>query len=97
MPYNNPETQKKYNTETIARLRAEAFPRLAAMMGQRCRRCGFTDIRALRLRPLVGALKPSRSSRVVADFHRRILREAVKNESHLACYDLLCANCDLTT
>lgn len=97
MPYADPAEQRCYNTQMKARVRAEALPRLAALMGPRCQRCGYSDIRALRLIPLPGALPPSKTSRAPQDYHRRVLRDVEQTPEHLECYDLLCANCDLTT
>lgn len=83
VPYESPG--KTAHRKYIRRLRAAVI----AVLGGRCVRCAFTDVRALQIDHVEGGGTQERRSLSGAALCRKILRDPASGK-----YQLLCANCN---
>lgn len=70
-----------------AKLRVAIF----AILGSRCVKCGFDDLRALQIDHINGGGSKQRKGLAGRDYHRAILDELLGGSSD---YQILCANCN---
>ena len=73
-----------YNRETRRSLKLQIF----ALLGDKCRHCGFTDVRALQIdHRQGGGKKEIMAAKAYITYYRKVIKD-------LSPYQLLCANCN---
>lgn len=95
---NSRKTQAKYrenNREKIKKasklFHERSRKKLMDLLGNKCKKCGFSDYRALQIDHINGGGIKERALFNTKDFHRHVLRSLENNEDK---YQLLCANCN---
>jgi len=84
---NNRDKIRESQKKNHAKNRLELFK----MFGNKCKRCGFKDVRALQIDHIHGGGIKERRDYNTKDYHRLVLK-SLKNKENK--YQLLCANCN---
>ena len=84
---NNPEKIKESQRKYHKKNRDNLFN----LLGNKCKKCGFTDKRALQIDHINGGGNKERKLYNTKDYHRVVLK-SLKNKENK--YQLLCANCN---
>ena len=77
-----------YKKRYESRIRQELFD----LLGRECKRCGFSDMRALQIDHINGDGYKDRGKCRGTSSHKRRILEAIKNGENR--YQILCANCN---
>ena len=85
--HNHSQRTKEMNAKSRSKIKKELFK----LLGEKCFRCGFSDIRALQVDHINGAKEARKSTYRCGN---KLYASILRGERNLKNFQLLCANCN---